>query len=111
MPARTERVVLLERADADIRAALAWYRVEAPAAADGFLVALERATGHIRRAPASGSPRYAHALNLPGLRFRPCSRYPYLVFYMEHAERIDVWRVLHSHRDIPAWLQEPDAPS
>lgn len=63
----------------------------------------------IGRHPASGSRRYAHELNLPGLRFRPLSRYPHLVFYLERADRIDVWRVLHGQRDIPAWMQESDA--
>lgn len=36
-------------------------------------------------------------------------RYPYLVFYAEHDRHIDLWRILHSRRDIPAWMQEPDA--
>jgi toxin ParE1/3/4 len=31
-------------------------------------------------------------------------RYPYLVFYVERDDHIDVWRVLHGQRDIPAWL-------
>jgi len=78
-------------------------------AALGFIEALEQAYAHIGRHPASGSPRYAHELNLPGLRFRPLSRYPHLVFYLERADRIDVWRVLHGQRDIPAWMQESDA--
>jgi toxin ParE1/3/4 len=99
-------LVLLEEADRDVLAALDHYVNEAPEAADGFVAALEQAFDHIRRAPATGSPRYAHELNLPGLRFWACSRFPYLVFYMEHADRIDVWRVLHARRDIPVWLQD-----
>jgi hypothetical protein len=31
-------------------------------------------------------------------------RYPYLVFYVERSDHIDIWRVLHGQRDIPAWL-------
>jgi toxin ParE1/3/4 len=30
------------------------------------------------------------------------------VFYVERPDHIDVWRVLHDTRDIPAWMQEPD---
>ena len=45
-------------------------------AAQGFIDALEQAYAHIRRQPASGSPRYAHELLLPGLRFWRCTRYP-----------------------------------
>ena len=78
----------------------------AASAALGFIDALEMAYVHIGRHPATGSPRYAHALNLPGLRAWPLSRFPHLVFYLKHADHIDVWRVLHSRRDIPASLQE-----
>jgi toxin ParE1/3/4 len=47
-------------------------------------------------------------LNLPGLRSWPLTRYPYLVFYVERSDHVDVWRVLHGQRDIPGWMQEPD---
>jgi toxin ParE1/3/4 len=30
-----------------------------------------------------------------------------LVFYFERADDVDVWRVLHGQRDIPAWMKEP----
>ena len=76
-------------------------------AALDFVEALEKAYTHIGRQPASGSPRYAHELNLPGLRFWPLTRFPYLVFYFERDDCVDVWRVLHGQRDIPAWMNEP----
>ena len=44
-----------------------------------------------------------------GLRSWPLTRHPYLVFYLERPDHIDVWRVLHGQRDIPAWLLEPDS--
>lgn len=72
-----------------------------------FLDALERAYTHIGRQPASGSPRYARELTIPGLRFWPLRRFPYLVFYIERRDHVDVWRVLHARRDIPEWMQEP----
>jgi toxin ParE1/3/4 len=34
--------------------------------------------------------------------------YPYLVFYVESDDHIDVWRVLHASRDIPTWMQPPE---
>jgi len=56
---------------------------------------LEQAYAHIGRHPATGSPRYAHELNLPGLRLS-LTRSPHLVFYVERPEHIiDVWRLLH----------------
>ena len=72
-----------------------------------FIDALEEACRQIGERPASGSPRYAHELNIPGLRFRSVGKFLYLVFYVEREAEIDVWRVLHGARDIPAWLQEP----
>ena len=56
---------------------------------------------------AAGSPRYAHELDSPGLRFRPMGKFPYLVFNVEGEAEVDVWRVLHGARDIPAWMREP----
>lgn len=83
---------------------------QAGSAAVGFIDALEQAYGHISRQTATGSPRYAHELNLPGMRFWPLTRYPHLVFYMEMDDHIDVWRVLHGERDIPTWMHQPDEP-
>jgi len=97
-------------ANRDVEQAIEHYLAESAAqAALGFIVALERAYAHIARYPAAGSTRYAHELNLPGLRFRPLRRFPHLVFYVEHADHIDVWRVLHGQRDIPAWLAGEDS--
>jgi toxin ParE1/3/4 len=96
------------RADEDVIDAIDHYSNESSATATAFVDALEQAYGHIQRWPAKGSPRYAHALDLPGLRFCRCTRYPYLVFYVEKDDRIEVWRVLHASRDIPQWLQEDD---
>ena len=33
--------------------------------------------------------------------------FPILIFYVERETEIDVWRVLHDARDIPAWMREP----
>lgn len=96
----------LEQADADIDEALDYLMAEAPEAVDGFIDDLEQAFGHIRRHPGSGSPRYGHELDLPGVRHWSCKRHPYLVFYAEQPSRILIIRVLHASRDIPQWLQE-----
>ena len=102
-------VVPREQANRDIDEAIAYYlEKDAEHAALRFVSALEQAYTHISRHPASGSPRYAHELNLPGLRSWPLTRYPHLVFYVERPDHIDVWRVLHGQRDIPMWMQEAD---
>jgi toxin ParE1/3/4 len=97
-------LVRRERADLDVQEAVDYYLQNAPGHALAFIDALEQAYRHIQRQPGTGSPRYAHEVNLPGLRFWGCKRFPYLVFYFESKEQIDVWRVLHGSRDIPAWL-------
>ena len=115
---KAKPVIPREQAQRDVDEAIAYYLAQdGGQAALGLIDALERAYTHIGRHPATGSPRYAHELDLPGLRCRgqthecvPLWRYPYLVFYFERPDHIDVWRVLHSHRDIPAWMQEPAAP-
>ena len=102
-------VVPRELANGDVEEAIDHYLVEATAkVALGFVDELEKAYAHIARQPASGSPRYAHplGLGLADLRFRPLGRYPHLIFYVECDEHIDVWRVLHEQRDIPAWMNE-----
>ena len=106
---KAKAVIPREQANRDVIEAVADYLSEAgEAVALGFIDALEKAYGHIGRHPATGSPRYAHELNLPGLRTWPMMRCPYLVFYVERPDHIDVWRVLHGQRDIPAWMQGPE---
>lgn len=102
-------VIPRERARRDIEEAIEHYLAEAgERVALGFVDALERAFRHIARHPATGSPRLGHELDLPGLRSWPVKRYPYLVFYVERDDHVDVWRVLHGQRDIPAWMHAPD---
>jgi len=100
-------IVPRELANRDVEEVIDHCLVEASAnVALGFVDEFERAYAHIARHPASGSPRYAHQLGLADLRFWPLGRYPYLVFYVERDEQVDVWRVLHEQRDIPAWMNE-----
>jgi toxin ParE1/3/4 len=69
-----------------------------------FVDALQDAYHAISVRPASGSPRYAHELDLPGLRSRKLARFPHMIVYLERSDHIDVWRVLHVRRDIASWM-------
>ncbi|MDR7116731.1 type II toxin-antitoxin system RelE/ParE family toxin [Caulobacter sp. BE254] len=101
----TKPVIPRAAAERDVEDALAYHLNQgARQTALGFIDALERAYGRIGANPASGSPRHAHELNLPGLRSCPLRRYPYVVFYVERDDHVDVWRVLHGQSDIPAWM-------
>ena len=103
MPAE---VALRALATADIDSAVIYYRTEAgPAVALDFVEALEAAIDHLSQHPRVGSLRFAYELDIPGLRCWSLQRFPYLVFYLTaHDDRVDVWRVLHARRDIPASL-------
>lgn len=91
--------------DADIENAVDFYLVEADHVVDPFLGALQISLEHISTNPGTGSPRYAHELNIPNLRTWPITCLPYLLLYIEHDDFVDLLRVMHMSRDIPASLQ------
>ena len=105
----TKPVVPRTRAARDATEAINYYFREAgDRVALEFIAALEQAYRHLAAHPASGSPRYGHELDLPGLRYQPLTRFPYLVFYVEQHDHVDVWRILHGQRDIPVLLREAE---
>ncbi len=69
-----------------------------------FIDAIEAALLHIAAFPASGSSRHAELGQGQDLRFWQTRHFPYLIFYIEHEKTVDVWRVLHGERDLPAWF-------
>lgn len=107
-----KRVVLRERANRDADEAVDHHLREAgERTALRFADALARACARTAGHPAAASSRYAHELGPPGLRVWPVKRYPYLLFYVERDDHVDVWRLLRAERDIPAWLRDPDNPT
>ena len=91
----------------DIDDATDHYLNEAGDAVAGASVdAVERALKRIGRHPHSGSLRFAFELEIPELRCVPLLRFPYVIFYLEATDLIDVWRVLHTRRDIPTLLAD-----
>ncbi|WHO77255.1 type II toxin-antitoxin system RelE/ParE family toxin [Rhizobium sp. BT03] len=94
----------------DVENAVDYYTREAGARiALGFVEALQSTYTLIAEHPASGAFRYAYEVGLPELRSMPLKGFPHIVFYIEQAGHIDVWRVLHTKQDIPTWLQDPEA--
>jgi len=94
-------------AELDFDTAVEYYTREAGAdIATRFIDALQEVYCEIGNRPATGSPRYAHELNLPGLRSQTLRHFPYIVFYMERDDQIDVWRILHAQQNIAAWLRD-----
>ena len=97
-------VIRRELADEDINDAISYYENFSTQATLGFIDELERFYKLISAQPHIGSPRYGYELELPGLLFQGLDRYPYIIFYYAYEDHIDVWRVLHEKRDIPAQL-------
>ena len=93
-------------ARADVDSAVEHYTNEAGAdVAFSFIDAFEQAYTFIIE---MGSPRWSHELNLPGLRSMRLKGFPWLIFYLELETHVDVWRVLHSKRDVTVWLSDAD---
>jgi toxin ParE1/3/4 len=68
--------------------------------------ALEHEIGQIGRSPRSGSLRFSYELEIPELRVRPVARFPSLVFYVVGDGAIEVWRILHTSRDLPTAIAD-----
>lgn len=93
----------------DVEVAVDYYvRETGPDVALGFIEELQSAYRAIADRPGLGSPRYAQELALPGLRSREVKGFPYLVFYIDRGDHIDVWRALHGRRDIPSRMREAE---
>jgi toxin ParE1/3/4 len=93
-------------ATADIDHAAAYLYQENPDMAAAFLDCLEQSFNSMLGQPGAGSPRYAHVMPGAFLRMWPVNRFPYLVFYLEFDGVLEVVRVLHQARDLPALLSE-----
>ena len=92
-------------ADRDVEGIIDYYLAEADVSvAMAFIDELEQAYRHLAVHPGTGSPRLGHELGIEGLRSWPLRRFPHVVFYFERPDHVDIWRVLHGQRDIPAWL-------
>jgi toxin ParE1/3/4 len=92
-------------AAADVDAAIDYYRGNAgPDIAVDFINDLEAAISHLTRYPFSGSLRFGYELEIPDLRSWSLTNFPYLIFYLPDEDHLDIWRVLHAKRDIPAHL-------
>lgn len=91
----------------DVDAILNHYLTEAGVETAGqFLDGLELSLRQIGQEPGIGSPRLAVSLKEPALRIWPIRGFPYLIFYLNRQGAVEIWRVLHSSRDIPSQLRE-----
>jgi toxin ParE1/3/4 len=101
--------VIKPLADKDLVHAVAFYEIEKASLGTRFLQEFRTLVISIRQNPGIGSQRYGHLI--PGMRIRHIARFPFLVLYLERESAIEVIRVLHIRRDLPAALEEmaPDS--
>ena len=100
-----KRLIVQRRAMRDMTDARDYYKHEAPHMVADFAQTLDLELLHLRRNPATGSPRYGLQLRMAGLRSWSLKRFPYVIFYTTHADHIEVLRVLHQASDIPSHLE------
>jgi toxin ParE1/3/4 len=65
-----------------------------------FINALDQAFSQLGRYPQMGSPRPEYDLELDGIRSWSLKRFPHLIYYEIQDDHIELWRILHSKRDI-----------
>lgn len=106
-----KRVVPLAAAIEDVDEIADYYTdVSGKALAHRFANALAASYRRIASHPGIGSLRYEIALGLDGLRVWQLRGFPYLVFYVERTDEIEVWRVLHAERDLMTELADEADP-
>lgn len=94
----------------DLDSAADYYVVNADVdVAVRFVDAVEAAVRRVGKNSGLGSLRFAYELSIPGLRAAPVGKFPYLLFYVERDDVVDVWRLLHTSRDIPTTLQDSNS--
>jgi len=94
-------VIISPAAELDLNAITDFYLMAAGIdMASAFLTAWDGCVAHMGGFAASGSPRLAEPLAMPGLRVWPVKGFPQLALYQESAADVTVQRVLHSARDL-----------
>jgi toxin ParE1/3/4 len=102
-----KNVVLRAIAKREIENGFSHYLVEALVElALSFSESVDLALKHILNFPASGSRRYGEMFDNPSLRSWPLKRFPYVLFYVERSDHLEIIRLLHQHSDIPILLQD-----
>src|SRR5258705_12463857 len=93
----TRRVILRQRAQNDLRLAFRWYESQRQGLGDAFLSAVQERLESIAAFPDANRGVYRR------IRRAVVARFPYLIFYVPNAERIDVLAVLHHARNPADW--------
>jgi toxin ParE1/3/4 len=101
-----KKIVLRAIAKREIENGFSHYLIEASVElALSFSESVDLALKHILAFPASGSRRYGEMFDIPSLRSWRLERFPYILFYVERSDHLEIIRLLHQHSDILILLQ------
>ena len=87
-------------AQKDVEGIVSYYSKQSLSVSNRFIDEYQAAIREIERMPGIGSLRFAYTLDIANVRSLALHDFPYLIFYFEREDHIDVARVLHSHQDI-----------
>jgi toxin ParE1/3/4 len=103
----TRHVDIRERAKLDLQEQAEYFRQDSPETAVRFLEAAEQSMDTLLSMPELGSLQEYSPARWRGLRSWPIRGFEnYLIFYFSRDTGIEVVRVLHGARDIPAILRK-----
>lgn len=100
-------LVISPRAQTDVDEEAAYYQTTAGLdTATRFLEDLRHTFERLLEFPHLGTPWPTTRRELLGLRRRVLSQFPYSVFSLPSEQAVEIVRVLHNSRDLPAALED-----
>lgn len=90
-------LIITPEAEEDLADARSWYERKREGLGERFILCVEAALNHIRRAPLGATEVQ------PGIRRVVVRQFPYGVFYRVDPDQIAVLAVYHSKRDPRGW--------
>ena len=97
---KKRQLELMEPARNDVRDIGRYLATRNQKAAASFMTALVGQFKSLTRQPYMGRPRDEVLINLRSLVFRN-----YLIFYLPSDDKIEIWRVLHTSRDVEGVIE------
>ena len=94
-------IAIAPAAQAELSAAAAWYEARATGVGEKFLMRVDDAIKRISEHPSS-FPVWAAA---PRFRKVVTEKFPYVVFYRDTSERIEIVAIAHGSRLPGFWLK------
>lgn len=95
------------KVEQDFEQAIDFYTKKSKALGNKFYHELVKAYGHISVHPAIDLNCFSYELNILNLKTWELRDFPYIIFYIEKADHIHIYHVLHNSQQISLWMFEP----